>query len=51
MESKKLVLKNMKYVLWTIGIEMILFIGYIFYRAIKEIKEEENDTFPWDRLG
>ena len=40
----------MKYVLWTIGIEMILFIVYIFYRAIKEIKEEENDTFPWDRL-
>jgi hypothetical protein len=41
----------MKYVLWTLGVEVFLFIVYIFHRAIKEIKEEENDTFPWDRLN
>jgi hypothetical protein len=32
----------MLYVLWTLGIEAILFVIYIFYRAKKEIREEEG---------
>jgi hypothetical protein len=35
----------MEYVLWTLGVEVILFVIYIFYRAHKEIKEEEKDRF------
>ena len=37
----------MKYVLWTLGVEAILFVIYIFYRAHKEIKEEEQERFNW----
>lgn len=37
----------MKYVLWTLGVEAILFVIYIFYRAHKEIKEEERERFDW----
>lgn len=37
----------MKYVLWTLGVEAILFVIYIFYRAHKEIKEEERERFNW----
>lgn len=37
----------MKYVLWTLGVEVILFVIYIFYRAHKEIKEEERERFNW----
>ena len=37
----------MEYVLWTLGVEAILFVIYIFYRANKEIKEEERSRFIW----
>ena len=37
----------MKYVLWTLGVEAILFVIYIFYRAHKEIKEDESSVFHW----
>ena len=37
----------MKYVLWTLGVEAILFVIYIFYRAHKENKEDERSTFQW----
>ena len=37
----------MKYVLWTLGVEAILFVIYIFYRAHKEIKEEERSRINW----
>jgi hypothetical protein len=33
----------MMYVILTLATEFILFIIWIFYRAIKEIKEEENE--------
>lgn len=37
----------MKYVLWTLGVEVILFVIYIFYRAHKEIKEEGQERINW----
>ena len=35
--------KKMMYVILTLAVEFILFIIWIFYRAIKEVKEEENE--------
>jgi hypothetical protein len=37
----------MEYVLWTLGVEVVLFVIYIFYRAHKEIKEDESSKFYW----
>ena len=34
----------MEYIFWTLGVELVLFIIYIFYRAYKEIKEDEKST-------
>jgi hypothetical protein len=33
----------MKYVFWTLAIEAALFTIWIFYKAYKEIKEEERE--------
>mgnify|MGYP006278037403 CR=1 FL=1 len=34
----------MEYILWTLGVEFILFVVYIFYRAKKELKEDEKSS-------
>ena len=35
---------QMMYIILTLAIEFVLFIIWIFYRAIKEIKEEEKES-------
>ena len=37
----------MNYVLWTLVVEVVLFVIYIFYRAHKENKEDERSVFHW----